>query len=128
MKFNVFNLLKNEHKSNIANDANRNLSLNQSAKEDDIDWSSVKFPIIDPSTRAHGRGGIAKTGVYHAPEKPGTDYSNNNYHVIRQETRNMNNEVVDTYFFVYRVYSTGGKKRISNKAEIDWAVSRTFNQ
>lgn len=113
MKINFIKSLKNKNNNDV-----------------ELDFSSIEFPIIDVSTRPMSRRRIARTGddsgrVITSPQK---DYSKNDYRVVHEETRNMNNEVVDSYYFVYRVYSTGGQKRVCNEDEINWAVSRTFNQ
>lgn len=126
MNCNFIKSLKNERKNNNVDDANPFPTLKQSANEAEIDWSTVRFPIVDPTVKPRGRCRIARTGIYHFPEKPGKDYSKYDYHVVREETRNMKNEIVDTYYFVYRVSATGYKNRVTNIEEIEWAVSRTF--
>ena len=118
------------HKFSFLNVFKSLKSANQNKQEAEFDLSSIEFPIIDVSTRPMSRRRIARTGddsgrVITSPKK---DYSKNDYRVVREETRNLNNEVVDSYYFVYRVYSTGGQKRVCNEDEINWAVSRTFNQ
>lgn len=118
------------HKFSFSNVFKSLKSANQNKQEAEFDLSSIEFPIIDVSTRPMSRRRIARTGddsgrVITSPQK---DYSKNDYRVVREETRNLNNEVIDTYYFVYRVYSSGGQRRVLNEDEIDWAVSRTFNQ
>lgn len=115
-------------KKSVLNIFKSHKNANQNRQEVEFDLSSVEFPVIDPTIISPGRRRMARTGVFHKPKKPKTDYSNNNYRVVHEETRNMNNEVVDSYYFVYRVYSTGGQKRVCNEDEINWAVSRAFNQ
>ncbi len=118
------------HKLSFLNVFKSLQSANQNKQEAEFDLSSVEFPIIDATICYSGRRRHARTGTKLANKASasGTDFSKNKYQVVREETRNMKNEVIDSYYFVYRVYSTGGMKRITNKAEIDWAVSRTFNQ
>ena len=117
-------------KKSVLNIFKSHKNANQNRQEVEFDLSSVEFPVIDPTIISPGRRRMARTGTKLANKASasGTDFSKNKYQVVREETRNMKNEVIDSYYFVYRVYSTGGMKRITNKAEIDWAVSRTFNQ
>jgi len=102
-------------------------NLFKSRKSADLDWSSVKFPIIDPSARPMQRKRIPRTSTDLTKETTNNvDYSKNDYRVVFEETRNMKNEVVETYYYAYRVYSTGYMKRVCNQNELDWVLSR-FN-
>lgn len=56
------------------------------------------------------------------------DYSKNNYQAIRVEIRNMDNEIIDTHYDAYRVYSTGERRHVNDATEIKWVVSQTFKR
>lgn len=95
----------------------------QSSTPDDSFETYLKdhLPIIDIACQKRSPNKKPKPKVQR-------DYSKNNYRVIKEETRNMNNEIVDVYYDAYRIYSTGGQKHVSDEAEIKWAVSQTFKR